>query len=766
MGTTLLVAKNRAYSKLAAAITAGATSLTVTAGEGANFPSTYPFHLTIDDEIVSCTNRATDSLTIVRARQSTTAAAHSNKSHVALNITAKSMTDLNTAVNTIEGYFTDGFTMPTNKKIMFRAAGNYIHSDAASELMVNATTTLNLAIGGTDEVRLTATALSPATSDGSALGTTALKWADLFLASGAVINFNNGNQTITHDNSTTTLTLTGKLAFGGNTDWGAGATGTVIDGSGYDWVTQTIGRVNTNLNNTAAAAHYAAMSITANQTSSNSIFGHWVELYVSNSVDLTGADNFAAIWGQFEAGTGVTLSDTGCFTAGVYANVKAGATLTVPAGHSLNGFRAQIEVSAITNNGTTAAFECLKSGGVDWEFGLYLADVTTDIRFHSGATLVDDGTSLTLAGSNLVGTLGAVTLAGAVTGGDQAFTNVGDMTFAAGSILASGGSNGNTLLLRGNDTTFITFTTGATDVCELDGCTLDSSIAKGTWTASGTWTIPAVTFNGAVDGNGQTMGSLGHIGIIAVSNANIGIIYDETHVLAAADEKYGEFFSIQGSRITSTFTGQLYGSYSSVRIDALNTQNWTNTLGLIAYLGFIRSEADASGTITGAASFVAEASITAITVTNRYGLYVKNASGSGTVTNQYGIYIEDLTKGTALDYGIYIAGADTYALYIAADGAHIAGSTVLDAVAGNVRILTTGALALSLKAALKFTDTDDSAAVANEVSLSGYEISAGHRALAISSEEVVITEAAGAADRSYPIRINGVTYKMLLKAVA
>jgi len=104
MATELLKVKNRAYSKLAAAITAGATSLTVTAGDGANFPSTYPFHLTIEDEIVSCTNRSTDTLTIARAQQSTTAATHANKSYVALNITAKSMTDLNTAVNFIEKY--------------------------------------------------------------------------------------------------------------------------------------------------------------------------------------------------------------------------------------------------------------------------------------------------------------------------------------------------------------------------------------------------------------------------------------------------------------------------------------------------------------------------------------------------------------------------------------------------------------------------------------------------------------------------------------
>jgi hypothetical protein len=46
---------------------------------------------------------------------------------------------------------------------------------------------------------------SPTTDDGAALGTTSLKWSDLFLASGAVINFNSGDVTITH--STDLLTF-------------------------------------------------------------------------------------------------------------------------------------------------------------------------------------------------------------------------------------------------------------------------------------------------------------------------------------------------------------------------------------------------------------------------------------------------------------------------------------------------------------------------------------------------------------------------------
>ena len=59
---------------------------------------------------------------------------------------------------------------------------------------------ISLMTGGSlaEEIYLTGTALSPAASDGNALGTASLMWADLFLAAGGVINFNSGNVTITH----------------------------------------------------------------------------------------------------------------------------------------------------------------------------------------------------------------------------------------------------------------------------------------------------------------------------------------------------------------------------------------------------------------------------------------------------------------------------------------------------------------------------------------------------------------------------------------
>lgn len=49
------------------------------------------------------------------------------------------------------------------------------------------------------------TAANPVSNDGAALGTTALNWSDLFLATGAVINYNAGNVTITHSSGLLTI---------------------------------------------------------------------------------------------------------------------------------------------------------------------------------------------------------------------------------------------------------------------------------------------------------------------------------------------------------------------------------------------------------------------------------------------------------------------------------------------------------------------------------------------------------------------------------
>lgn len=90
-----------------------ATTLNVAVGEGANFPSTFPFRLTIWDEdayqdptddsgmeIVECTARATDALTIARGKEGTGDVAHANGERVAILITAGLFNDATYGITT------------------------------------------------------------------------------------------------------------------------------------------------------------------------------------------------------------------------------------------------------------------------------------------------------------------------------------------------------------------------------------------------------------------------------------------------------------------------------------------------------------------------------------------------------------------------------------------------------------------------------------------------------------------------------------------
>lgn len=111
MATAFLQVSDRAASTLASGISDVATTLDVAAGEGALFPSTFPFYITIGVERISVAARSSDTLSsLTRGVDGTSGTAASTGDTVQLNIVSKHISDLNTAVNTLEdatGY-TDG----------------------------------------------------------------------------------------------------------------------------------------------------------------------------------------------------------------------------------------------------------------------------------------------------------------------------------------------------------------------------------------------------------------------------------------------------------------------------------------------------------------------------------------------------------------------------------------------------------------------------------------------------------------------------------
>jgi hypothetical protein len=100
--TTWLKVKNNAASELASAITDSDTGLTLKTGEASRFPSSFPFHITIDDEILEVTAITDDTLTVTRAQESTSAATHNAGASVRLNITSALFEELQTEIDAKE----------------------------------------------------------------------------------------------------------------------------------------------------------------------------------------------------------------------------------------------------------------------------------------------------------------------------------------------------------------------------------------------------------------------------------------------------------------------------------------------------------------------------------------------------------------------------------------------------------------------------------------------------------------------------------------
>ena len=108
--------------------------------------------------------------------------------------------------------FDGNITLPSDTQIHFGHTTNMIEGASSGEYLMlfgksgiffrTGLTTRAFLDGSNFEFSVPAI---PATSDGVALGSATKMWSDLFLASGGVVNFNNGDVTITHSSNTLTV---------------------------------------------------------------------------------------------------------------------------------------------------------------------------------------------------------------------------------------------------------------------------------------------------------------------------------------------------------------------------------------------------------------------------------------------------------------------------------------------------------------------------------------------------------------------------------
>ena len=91
-----------------------------------------------------------------------------------------------------------------------------IDADGDTSITADTDDQIDIEVAGSDEIRITAAMIAPATADGSALGGTSNEWSDLYLADGAVIGLGaDQDVTLTHVADTgILLSSTDQLQFG------------------------------------------------------------------------------------------------------------------------------------------------------------------------------------------------------------------------------------------------------------------------------------------------------------------------------------------------------------------------------------------------------------------------------------------------------------------------------------------------------------------------------------------------------------------------
>ena len=196
---------NNAYSTLAASITSGATSVTLTTGEGARFPTLTGadyFYATLIDssnnlEIVKVTARSTDVLTVVRGSESTTARAYAAGDRLEQRITAAGLDAKEAADATIVkdadiGVTVQGYDADTTKNDVANTftATQTLKGITETEATSSASTyTIDLALGTLFEVTHASlcTVTMPTTAAGKSftvIATVPAAWSGTILWSG------------------------------------------------------------------------------------------------------------------------------------------------------------------------------------------------------------------------------------------------------------------------------------------------------------------------------------------------------------------------------------------------------------------------------------------------------------------------------------------------------------------------------------------------------------------------------------------------------
>ena len=345
--------------------------------------------------------------------------------------------------------------------------------DADTSITADSDDTIDFKIGGSDEIKMTTTALTPAVADGSALGTAALEWADLFLADAAVISLGaDQDVTLTHvHNEGLLLNSTMKLEFNDASQFVQGSSATVLSIGATDEIdlTATLIDINGNLDVSGtitignAAITEAELEQIDGITAGTALASK--ALIADANIDITGLRNVTATGTITSAGftigsAAITeaeleildgLASTTAELGVIDGDTSATGTTLVAADRVVvndNGTMVQVAMSD---------FETFMESNLDT-----LSSVTTVGALNAGSITSGFGTIDT--GSSTITSTGDITGGTFAATGDTAAGDNASIGYTAGEglILTGQGSTSDVVIKNDADATVFSIATGTT----------------------------------------------------------------------------------------------------------------------------------------------------------------------------------------------------------------------------------------------------------------------------------------------------------------
>lgn len=256
--------------------------------------------------------------------------------------------------------------------------------------------------------------LTPVSSDGAALGTTALMWSDVFLASGGIINWNNGDVLITHSANLLTLsggdlalpnmTLTGNITFPDNIrqtfNPGADAAGINVGSHAGDpgtpsngdlWYSTSANALRARINGSTVSLGEAGSGGAPVGTMVNA--GASVQYNFTYYTDTTGTNMSPALIGTDSTLTNLYSGGFLIHTLTVTNGVAIAGDLTVGGSVTVTNGPIQLGITGVTiaHDSDGAISFTGSSAGADenWTFNLDDTANTVVMSSSSGVTLFD-----------------------------------------------------------------------------------------------------------------------------------------------------------------------------------------------------------------------------------------------------------------------------------------------------------------------------------------------------------------------------------------